>query len=57
MASPGRLPKAIGSQWICIYKGKEWPVVLCGDDIPPKLFLDTRKHAGEVATILLGRRI
>ncbi|KAK0779188.1 hypothetical protein LTR02_009225 [Friedmanniomyces endolithicus] len=43
MGSPQVLPKDTGSQWVCIYKGKEWPVVLCGDEIPPKLFLDTRK--------------
>ncbi len=57
MGSPQVLPKDTGSQWVCIYKGKEWPVVLCGDEIPPKLFLDTRKDVGEVATILLGKRI
>ncbi|TKA61745.1 hypothetical protein B0A55_10595 [Friedmanniomyces simplex] len=36
MASPAILPKVVGSHWIWMYKGKEWPVVLCGDDIPPK---------------------
>ncbi|KAK5676126.1 hypothetical protein LTS10_011416 [Elasticomyces elasticus] len=50
------LPKHIDSHWIWIYDGKEWPVVLCGDELAPKLFLETRRHPNEVAAIRLGRR-
>ncbi|KAK3621413.1 hypothetical protein LTR56_022807 [Elasticomyces elasticus] len=43
------LPKHIDSHWIWTYDGKEWPVVLCGDALAPKLFLETRRHPNEVA--------
>ncbi|KAK5128497.1 hypothetical protein LTR85_003165 [Meristemomyces frigidus] len=47
--------KRIGSQCVWLYQGKEWPVVLCDDDTPPKAFTDSRR-VNEIPAILLGKR-
>ncbi|EMC92890.1 hypothetical protein BAUCODRAFT_151283 [Baudoinia panamericana UAMH 10762] len=48
--------RGIGSHCIWMFKGKEWPILICGDDILPKDFFGRRRHSDEVAAILLGLR-
>jgi len=57
MAAVSRPVPTIGSTWLWQYKGKDWPVLLCDDDIPPKAFIDSRLSGNnEMAAILLGTR-
>lgn len=48
--------KRSGSHCVWHYDGKEWPVVLCDDDTPPRAFINSRRRDNEIPAILLGKR-
>jgi hypothetical protein len=50
-------PKSIGSTWLHLWKGNQWPVVLSDDEIPPKAFIETRSSPFACPAILLGKLI
>lgn len=49
-------PKVAGSTWIVTLNGKEWPVMLCDESLPPKPFQQIRRSPLEIPAIQLGRR-
>jgi hypothetical protein len=46
----------IGRHFLWRLDGKLWPVLVCGDDIPPPVFISLRKGSGVIPAIQLGRR-
>ncbi|KAK5131105.1 hypothetical protein LTR08_001323 [Meristemomyces frigidus] len=55
MDSTGTTVKEVGSTWVWSYHGKDWPVILCDYQTPPRIFITTRRPT-EIPALLLGKR-